>query len=136
MIRKRIKIGDKTKVFLTTCDACGKLLDKAGHSTKEQALEAMLINGWKLLGTKVECGACGEGKKPAFITERKPPEGSKCHGCGKEEGLKIVSMLLTGPFSGHMECSLCGYKESTMSYVGRNMVRVEPLSLPSGGLQI
>ena len=138
MIRKRINTKNKTKIFIVTCDSCKNSLDKAGYPDQEQAINAMTIKGWKLEAGKVECKACNLKQyntfKPNFVTERKPPEDTKCHGCGKSEGLKITSTILSGPFAGHLKCSLCGYGETVMSHVARNMVKVEPLSLPSGGL--
>jgi len=68
-----------------------------------------------------------------LLMERDAPIGSKCPSCNKET-LKIRSMPLTGPYSGSIICFSCNYSESVVSYLGKQIVQVQPM--PHGAEQI
>ena len=62
----------------------------------------------------------------SMLMERDAPIGTKCPSCDKET-LKIRSMPLSGPYSGSIICLSCNYSDSVVSFLGKQMVRVEPL---------
>jgi hypothetical protein len=62
----------------------------------------------------------------SMLMERDAPIGTKCPSCDKET-LKIRSMPLSGPYSGSIICFSCNYSDSVVSFLGKQMVRVEPL---------
>lgn len=64
----------------------------------------------------------------SMLMERDAPIGTKCPSCDKET-LKIRSMPLSGPYSGSIICFSCNYTDSVVSFLGKQMVRVEPMPI-------
>jgi hypothetical protein len=62
----------------------------------------------------------------SMLMERDAPIGTKCPSCDKET-LKIRSMPLSGPYSGSIICFSCNYSDSVVNFLGKQMIRVEPL---------
>lgn len=58
----------------------------------------------------------------------RPPAGTVCPSCGGSD-LNILTTMMSGPYSGYLECP-CGWRESVMSYIGRRLVSVTPMTLP------
>jgi len=65
-----------------------------------------------------------------FMSKRLASPDTVCSNCGAH-GLEIVSMILSGPYSGSVKCNQCGHSESVMSYLGKRIFKVEPLPTPN-----
>lgn len=55
------------------------------------------------------------------------PKGYVCPVCGKE-ALERSTHFMGGPYSGSVHCTGCDHRESVVSYVGRNLLTVEPMA--------
>jgi len=58
-----------------------------------------------------------------FTVESVAPD--PCPKCGSE--MKLRRMALSGPYSGGVQCTVCSYRDSVVGYLGKQMVKVEPL---------
>ncbi len=61
------------------------------------------------------------------VTWDKAPKGSKCPSCGNET-LERSKHLMGGPWSGSIRCTACGHTDSLVGYLGKTMIKVQPLS--------
>lgn len=65
------------------------------------------------------------------VTWSKAPDGEPCPTCGKET-LERSKHLMGGPWSGSIRCTACGHTDTLVGYLGKTMIKVEPLP-PSVG---
>jgi transcription elongation factor Elf1 len=61
-----------------------------------------------------------------FLKTEKAPEGFRCPDCDKET-LEVTKMLLTGPYSGSVKCTNCGFSDSVCNYLAKKIIKVTPL---------
>jgi hypothetical protein len=54
------------------------------------------------------------------------PDGTKCSNCSSNQ-VERSYVTIGGPFSGTIRCLNCKYSETVMSYIGKNMIKIEPL---------
>lgn len=59
---------------------------------------------------------------PLMTTSTAP---SNCPKCDSE--MKVTRQAMTGPYGGVVHCDSCGYRDSVVAYLGRQMISIEPL---------
>jgi hypothetical protein len=64
--------------------------------------------------------------KPLRPKERPVPEESTCTECGSKD-LKATIIPAAGPFSGHITCNSCGFRESVTSHLTKKIFSVESI---------